>query len=47
VIRFLVLFISDVPAIVFAPPPLLDAIVVADQVLAFLAAAMLLCSLWQ
>jgi CubicO group peptidase (beta-lactamase class C family) len=47
VIGFIVLFTTDMPAIAFAPLPLLYAIVVANQVSIALATMMLIGAIWQ
>jgi hypothetical protein len=47
VIGFVVLFTTDVPAVGFAAPPLLDAIVVAVQILIALAVTMFICAVRQ
>jgi hypothetical protein len=47
VIGFIVLFTTEIPAIAFAALPLLDAIVVADQIALALATTMLICTAWQ
>ncbi|QBD76215.1 class A beta-lactamase-related serine hydrolase [Ktedonosporobacter rubrisoli] len=47
VLGFIVLFTTEIPAVAFAPLPLLDAIVIADQISIAVAVLMLICMVWQ